>query len=217
MKTRILTALIACAICAAPGNSVAQAEPDPVSFQFTFCSEDDATTATGFITFDANAMSNPFDSIDYAFVLDLQVTVAGATAGNGTFIRDDFSSIAWNSNGAVLDLGTELVGQPTSDLAWGTEGSFGQAGDFNLFDSGNTAGAPNGVFYFLLGANEGSGETMTLRTFAPGEASIGEPLCPAAPRIIAEGIPSTSWWSGTLLILLLGGAAAAGLRQRAHS
>ena len=36
-------------------------------------------------------------------VLDLNVTITNAGAGNGTFDIDDFGSIAWDSNGGTLD------------------------------------------------------------------------------------------------------------------
>lgn len=213
MKSRLIGVFIALVSVAVGSVSWAQVEPSPTSFQFSFCSDDNLTTAAGFITFDANQMTNPFSGISYDAVLDLQVTVAGASSGNGTFTRDDFSEIYWDSNGGTMDFGTELVGQPTSDWDWGTSLSDGQAGDFNIFTSFNTAGAPNGNYFFLLGADEGQAENMSLRTFAPGPAEIPAPSCPDALTPPVMGIPALNRWGSTLLMLALLGMAALGYRR----
>jgi hypothetical protein len=197
--------------CCFSSVAFAQAEPVPIPFQFTFCG--DQATATGYITFDLNQMSNPFFGIDYAAVLDLQVDVSGASAGNGTYGRDDFEDIAWESNGGTIDFGMEFVGQPTDGLPWGTSNTSGEAGDFNLFSSGNTLSAPNGEFYFLLGANDGQADSMTLRTFAPGPPEIGEPSCPPALIPPSTSVPTLDRWGLTLLILAFMGLAVVGYRR----
>lgn len=218
MKTNILwrfLALISLCICS---SAWAQAVPAP--FQFSFCSADNQATAAGYITFDLNQMTNPFDNTDdggafYASaVLDLQVTVAGASSGNGTYTRDDFSDIAWDSNGGAINFSEEWVGQPTNGLPWGTSLTSGEAGDFNLFMSETaTTGTPNGVFYFLLGADEGQAEEMSLRTFAPGPAEIPAPSCPDALTPQSNKIPTLSRWGSALLMLALLGLAAVGFRR----
>jgi len=213
MRAKSLQWLLTAAACCVSSAAPAQVQPTPVSFQFTFCSADNAATASGFITFDQNQMNNPFVGITYNAVLDLQVTVAGAGSGNGTYGRADFGSIAWNSNGGTMDFGSELVGQSTDQWDWGTEGSSGQAGDFNLFRTNTTAGSPEGVFYFVLAADEGNADTMTLRTFSPGPAAIPEPACPPAPGQPSVQIPTLSDGSLVLLVLLLTGVAAAGHKR----
>jgi hypothetical protein len=151
----------------------------PQSYQFTFCSDTGTTAeARGYITYDLDLLSNPFSGgflIPGPEILDLSVTVTGAASGNGTFTLIDFNSTAWNSNGAVMDLGKELVGQPTPGSPWGTTPSAGEAGDFNLFGLGG--GAPTGVFFFQLAANEGLADTMVLRSMVPGSASNGTVSC----------------------------------------
>lgn len=219
MKAKKLRWMLAVAACCVSSAALAQQEPVPVSFQFNFCGPSNTATASGFITFDQNQLSSPFDNTGDAgafyasAVLDLQVTVAGAGSGNGTFGRDDFNDIAWDSNGGTMDFNTELVGQPTNGWPWGAEGSSGQAGDFNLFSSGNTASAPDGAFFFVLGANGGSADSMTLRSFRPGPAAIPEPYCPSAASS-SRAIPALNGWGAALLILALLGLGGIVCRRR---
>jgi hypothetical protein len=141
-------------------------------------------------------------------VLALQVTVSGATSGNGTFDLTDFSSIAWCTNGARLNLCAELVGQPTRDDPWGTP-SGGDGGDFNLFAA--TPQAPEGEWYFTLcpdhgQAGDGQGECMSLTTMLARE-------CVVVPGRVP--VPALDWkgFVGVVLTMLAVGVAA--LRRRA--
>ena len=189
----------------------AQAAPQPITFQFTFCSHLSpvAAQARGYITFDENLMTNPFVGgigLPSAQVLDLSVTITQAVSGNGTFTLNDFDAVAWDSNGGIMDFSKELVGQPTSAKPWGTTPSSGEAGDFNLF--GITPGSPIGVWYFTLNSDAFSGQSMTLRSMLQGPASNGTASCEAVP------IPTTGIWAKVLMFVLLTGLAGFSLRKK---
>lgn len=135
-----------------------------------------SATATGQITIDETLLPNPGDYSDGftlpGWLTGVTITITGASSGNGTFTLADFSGAFWDTDGGTLDLGTQLIGQPTSFLPWGTEYS-GFAGDFNLFMNGSAQGiaddAPQGTFYFQLTSAHGSGDPMRLTYFGiPG-------------------------------------------------
>jgi hypothetical protein len=106
-------------------------------------------------------------------VSDLQVTINGAAAGNGTFGLSDFSSLYFWTPSA-LDLTKELIGQSLSNgCTYGTStGSCGNGngGDFNLF--GASAFAPTGTYYFQLTT---SGEENLLVTSIAPRMTVPEP------------------------------------------
>ncbi len=151
----------------------------PIRFDFTFLNAQSGATAIGYIVFEDTLLPNPGDTdfiLPNPAVLDLQVTVSGASSGNGSFTLADFVSVRWDTNGGVLDFAQELIGQPTSQDLWGTippvDGIEGTGGDFNIFSvltesygSGTVvdgAAAPNGVWFFTLGAGGGSADPMQL-------------------------------------------------------
>ncbi|MHB1307491.1 MAG: PEP-CTERM sorting domain-containing protein [Limisphaerales bacterium] len=88
----------------------------------------------------------------------MTLTVAGAAAGDGTYVRADFSDFIFNTGGLTLDMSLELVGQG----GWGPGG----VGDFNLIAAGGTA--PSGTAAFTLKSNNNTfpGESMVLTSFA---------------------------------------------------
>jgi hypothetical protein len=136
-----------------------------------------SATATGFITFDdtvlpeigaMGALTLPSPS-----VIDLGVTISGASAGNGSFGIGDFGAVVFETPSA-LDLSQELIGQLlTNGCTFGTsEGPCGDGlgGDFNLF--GLTPDAPIGVWYFVL--ETAGGEAMLVTSMRP--AGVPVPL-----------------------------------------
>jgi hypothetical protein len=198
----------------------------PARFDFVFEDSGSSATATGYIVFDLDQLPNPGSQfgipVPSATVLDLQVTVSGATAGNGTFGPTDFpGGVVWDTGGVALDLapGIQVVGQPVSGGPWGPgcvggpgpQGIQGGCGDFNLLagkgpgiDSYGLQGvlnAPNGIGPFTLAANGGSGEAMELTSFIRG-----------VPNNV--GVPTLSAWSWSLLIgvLLIAGLVAVRIR-----
>ncbi len=154
----------------------------PIRFDFTFLSAQTGASAVGFIVFEETLLTNPGTAtfaLPHPGVLDLQVTVTGAGAGNGTFVIDDFDLVEWDTNGGLLDFGQELVGQPTSQQPWGpTVPISGEGGEFNLFagfvtdyESGTVLDgveAPSGVFWFAVGANGGAADIMQLVSMRAG-------------------------------------------------
>lgn len=162
----------------------------PVTFRFLFT--DGTARATGTITLESTLV-NPgagFYALPNPAVLGLQVTVTGATAGNGTFGIGSFTGVIFDTAGSTLDFSRELVGQTAGAGLWGTTG-----GDFNLF--GTAAPAPLGVFPYALGANFGGANTMLLTSMSP-----------------ANEIPTLGEWGMIMLSLLLGLGAWIALRRR---
>lgn len=121
------------------------------TFNFRFGLPNGANALGSFTTSDsatgslAGAFNSPFSNVSA-----LNVTVSGATAGNGSFVLADFGNIYFQSN-AALDFSQNLVGQ--ADFT-----------DFNLF--GLTPGAPVGSTYFTLDAGGlFVGDSMVLSCF----------------------------------------------------
>ncbi|ADI30436.1 autotransporter outer membrane beta-barrel domain-containing protein [Methylotenera versatilis] len=140
-----LKAISAATVLACLGMQSAMA--DTFNFQFT----GNGATATGsFTTSDTTTgtLAGSF-SASFANLSALNVVVAGASAGNGTFSLANFNNIYFQSNGA-LNFTTNLVGQA-------------HLTDFNLFGTG--APAPVGVTYFTLRTDDFSGVDMTLSCF----------------------------------------------------
>ncbi len=190
----------------------AQIHAAPQRYDFVFTGDGNPATATGYIVFETSLMPNPtvnsdnFIPLPDPLVLDINVTVSGSTSGDGTYTLVDFDQIAFATDGATLDLTTELVGQVTPNGTWGTPD--GSNGDFNLFGISQQqppplqaidyttlaatqggpiiVGPPTGVFYFTLAASGGGGEPMVLSSFHP---------------FVATAVPALS--SSILLMLTL--------------
>jgi hypothetical protein len=128
--------------------------------QRTFILEYAGTTASasGTIAIDDAYLVNP-GSVTYVLPSDafisLSLTLIDDPAA-GTYTLSDFSSIVLATNGATLDLSTELVGQLTNGDPWGTPS--GNGGDFNLFGS-----TLNGSYYFTLSTGTDFLELISFR------------------------------------------------------
>lgn len=175
--------LLGLTFCLAVATSALAA---PITFNFKFVDPVSGAATTGFITFESTLLVNPgansFFLPDPA-VLDLRATVTGAAVGNGTYGIGSFNQVVFDTTATGLDLGRQLVGQPTAGAAWGTPD--GTSGDFNLFAA---APGPNGMWFFTLQSNGGAGvEPMVL-----------------ASMIAAGNVPTLSEWTLIVLSLLLG-------------
>ena len=176
-------------------SSVVQAAP--VTFNFVFSGASltppNTTVITGSITYDGTQVNNPgttggFNSV--TGVLALDVTVSGATAGNGHFTLSDFHGVLFTNNGtSALNFSNSLIGQNVGGtLIWGPLPA-GSAGDFNLFGTGN---APVGMAPFALCANGGQAEGSCASL-----VSMTPPVATPAPTL---GV-----WMLALLGLILAG------------
>lgn len=157
----------------------AQASPLTFLLDWSGASFGNTAEAHGFITFESTLLNSPSlpSGIGFALpnpaVLDLSVTVANASSGNGTFGLGDFEFIVWWTGGVALDLSTELVGQPTAGNPWGTPDTV--SGDFNLFPPAliPPSSAPRGADFFTLGADGGAGAPLLLTSMRP--SAVPEP------------------------------------------
>jgi hypothetical protein len=171
-KTITKLALVAtCLVCAV--SSQAWGASVIIDLQWSGVSFDNSATATGWMTVDAAAIPNPGQYTDFglpSWLTDLSITVSGASSGNGTFALADFSNMYWNTEGGTLNLNTQLIGQSTSSVPWGTSQD-GSSGDLNFF--GSAPGAPLGTTFFTLTTSGGSGDRMVLTSASAG--SVPEP------------------------------------------
>lgn len=162
-------------------------------------------SAVGYFTIASNALPNPgnlplvyqvpnlnldprspnYKPVDTAFntispienvIKELTITVTDSGFGDGTYTKEDFGGIIWNTNGVQLDFTKELVGQPTVGLPWGTIVStppgtsystsytnpLQYGGDFNVFDPPECV--PTGVQPFVLATCSGQkGKSVLMR------------------------------------------------------
>ncbi|PZN93706.1 MAG: hypothetical protein DCF31_11880 [Alphaproteobacteria bacterium] len=113
------------------------------------------------------------NSFPSANVQLLDLTISGATTGNGSFAQTDFASYYFASF-SQLDYSQELIGQAMGNgCSFGKADfcSFGQFGDFNLFGQFN--GAPTGTSYFTL--STAGGDRMIVTSMASAVPSVPEP------------------------------------------
>lgn len=172
MRISVLT--LAAAACSASASAAIT-----FNMQYSGASFGNTAAAYGTITLDETVLLNPTNGWAMSnlspTVLSLSLTVTGAGSGNGVFTESDFSSWIWDTAGATLNLATQLVGQSTPTLPWGTAGLIGitgtNGGDFNLFSVDPNSSAPTGIWYFTLSASDGS--YMRLTSFTSG--AIPEP------------------------------------------
>lgn len=119
---------------------------------FVFQFEGSGATATGSFSLDTGYNSTEALAGDFFLTFSqfqtLNLTVAGASAGNGTFTLADFNSAIFESSGA-LNFSTNLAGQA------------------NLFDLNffGNAPVPSGDSRFTLVSNGGTGTEMELTCF----------------------------------------------------
>ncbi len=153
--------------------------------QWTGAAFGNGASATALFTLDTSALSNP--GLSFLSGADItntfqnfQLTVTGASSGNGVFTGADFSSIFINTAGGTLDFHSELIGQSTPGGAWGTASYPSMVGDFNVFSSGSNPLTPTGTSAFTL--HTGGGESILLTSFAP------------APPSSVVAVPETSTW-----------------------
>lgn len=187
-------------------EAIGQPAPQPFTFQFTFCAPQSQADARGYITFEESLLQNPFSGeIEFPDpqVIDLSVTVSGASSGNGTFGINEFESILWDSNGATLDFGQELVGQPTPGQPFGTP-AVNNAGDFNFNRAISSPSSPDAFDAFSMAADGGGADELMLRSMIQGSASNGTASCGLDKPL---SIPTISDLGILVLILLLGSMA----------
>ena len=160
--TAFLAVVGVLSLAAAP----AQAIPLTFNVRWSGISFGNGATATGFIVLESTLLPNPGLTSNYAAVLDANITVAGASSGNGTFTRPDFVFWVWSTDAVLLNLSEELVGQPVVGGTWGTSG--GCCGDLNLFRTNPLA--PSGTLQFRL--TTAGGQDMLLTSM---RQSVPEP------------------------------------------
>ena len=188
MRTRtILAATLGFILMAASALSALAA---PVTFRFSYANG--AAHANGTVTFESTLLPNPggsFFALPNPAVLDIQMDVSGAAAGNGHFTTGNFTGVLWSTGGGTLNLAAPLVGQATPGGPWGIA-----SGDLNFFGAAPT---PNGVFPFALGANGGASTTMTLVFATP-----------------FSQVPTLSEWAMLVLAVLLAAGGMVAMRRR---
>ena len=161
-------------------------------FDITYSGASRGNTAIAFGTITLEDPPNPGFSNDFSKVISLTLTVSGASSGNGTFTKSDFTGWSWATNGGTLDLDAELIGQSTDDLPWGTDNFGGGAGDFQLI-AAQGSGAPNGTWLFEQTTSEGSGNLMFLTSMSPDSIAAPEPSQVAASLLLLCGLGIYLW------------------------
>lgn len=168
MKTFFLSLAAAMALV-----SGARAEVINIEAQWSGAGFSNGASATATFALDTALFNNPgfssFVGSSFASAFqNFQLSVTGASLGNGVFSGSDFSTIFLNTAGGTLDFHSDLVGQSTPAGLWGFASS-GSNGDFNLFSTGVSSLTPTGSSIFTL--LTGGGERMSLTSFSPASAS----------------------------------------------
>lgn len=182
MKVKSLMLTLAVAISAA---AVSRADLVDIQAQWSGASFGNGASATALFTLDTSALNNPgfsvFSGPTFASTFqNFQLTVTGASAGNGVFTGSDFGLIFLNTSGGTLDFHSQLIGQSTSSGLWGVGTNPGLNGDFNFHSNGLNILTPTASSIFTL--KTGGNEFMLLSSFAPA----------SPPAVVA--VPETSTW-----------------------
>lgn len=182
MKTTNFLLSIAGAVALATS---AHADLIDIQAQWSGASFGNGASATALFTLDTSALGNPgFSSLSGPSLAstfqNFQLTVTGASAGNGAFNGSDYSAIFLSTGGGTLDFHSELIGQSTPVGAWGPGAFPSSVGDFNLFSNGLNILTPTGSSIFTM--RTGGNEFMLLTSFAPA----------SPPAVVA--VPETSTW-----------------------
>jgi hypothetical protein len=166
--------------------------------------------AEGTFTLDDSVFTNPGDFVSFAEItgamVDVKMTVTGASAGNGTFGAADFGDGYNLVIADALDLSTEWVGQaqPTSGTTWGNYKLSGSdSNDFNFF--GSSPGSPIGANPFVLSADGGLGDPMVLVSITPevtnpGELNAGDPVSNVSGATVSSFKPASIASNGLLFL-----------------
>ena len=128
--------------------------------------------AHGVITLDNALSQSPLAILTAGIeVTSFDLTISGASAGNGSFQITDFWGFSWDTAGATLDFSQELIGQATTSGGWGTNAD-GSTGDFNVLPL--TAAAPVAAgFSFMIDTNSGfGGSQLKLVSFRPAPVPL---------------------------------------------
>lgn len=155
-----------------------------LSFVFDGAMYGNMATAKGYVLFDSfylgdYGIQQPFGELDGNQIIDISMTVEGASSGNGVFGKSAFLAMFFISPFFTpLDYSKELVGQPIIN-GLGQHLTFGQtadgaSGDFNL--QSFAPGAPINDVPFVLGADQGGGPDMRLTS------------------LTVSGVPEVSTW-----------------------
>ncbi|MGB0658869.1 MAG: VPLPA-CTERM sorting domain-containing protein [Mangrovicoccus sp.] len=140
--------------------------------------------ATGYITFDDVIFGFPgaYSTDDWSLnVSAFEITVSGASFGNGTYSFGDFFSIQLRFEG-LLDPSQELVGQTMTGST--TFGLSDFQSDFNVFSFFGNAPSASGIFEITAGFDQ-----LYLTSFAPQTNIISTPL-PASALLLFGGMGS---------------------------
>jgi hypothetical protein len=88
---------------------------------FSGASFGDSAVGVGTVTIDTSLLNNPgsTDTASSPFVDAFSITISGATSGNGAFGMADYSGFFFDTNDAILNLSTQLIGQTTPNGTWG--------------------------------------------------------------------------------------------------
>jgi len=160
----------------------------PLTFNITWsgAAYQNGASGTGVITLDESlALNNNLTSTGDPLLGSLNITISGASSGNGSFSAGDFTYFYFLGL-AQLDLSQELIGQTMNNgCLFGTSTGIcgdGQGGDFNIFGA---FPAPNGVYYFDLALS--SGERMMVTSIIQ-PSDVPEPASIALFGLAAAGL-----------------------------
>ncbi len=151
------------------------------SFQFSIESEVSEARAEGCMAVTRAGFPNQTGELEWlvitpADMISLELAYLDSGGVSRHYSKSDFYQIAWSTNGGVLDFSTELVGQPTAGLPFGSKNTNGEAGD---------------VWYFWVHAVNDHGESVM------GNYDSGYVALPAAfvtqgltkPQIVSAKLP----------------------------
>jgi hypothetical protein len=132
-----------------------------IRFDLSYTGLNNPATGAGYVVLDDTVLPNPglvTGTAGVVGVVEISLTVSGASSGNGTFGLADFDEYTWRADPAV-NLGAELVDQ-------------GGFRDWNVF-AASGSDAPTGNIQKHITTAEGGGSELYLTSMVP--VAVPEP------------------------------------------
>lgn len=195
LKKIVAASATLCALTIAP-----LAHAGLVTFDIKWANLSGATTATAELTLDSalieTAPAIP-GFIDASQIQSFNVTVSGASGGNGKYSKSDFGSIAFYTNGA-LNFKKELIGQrfllgsgpSAEEVAFGD--TRGYSGAFDVFSVGDIAPSTVSPFAMVTDRTAAVSDYLTVSSILARDTVSAVPEAETYAMLLA-GLSLLAW------------------------
>lgn len=195
LKKVAATAVAVCAVSFAP-----LAHAGLMTFDIKWSNQTGASVAHAKLTLDSALISTsgfPPAAIGIDQIQGLDVTISGASSGNGHFTKHDFSGISFYM-ADKLDFRRDLIGQEVTvnHGPWSDEVQYGdaagQSGGFDLFAAGDIAPTTVAPFAMVTDRSGAESDYLTVSSILARDAVSAVPE-PQTYAMLMAGLGLLAW------------------------